>query len=475
MTAKIVELAIVCILLAGIALFRSLRTARAGNLTAAGALLCAVAVIAARYSFASPVLLLCFVLVGASAGWSLARRVSMVAIPGMIALQNGLGGLASFIVASVELIRAGHSIGWHPPGVAALLGIGVGAATFSGSLIAAGRLSRVLAQAPIRLPHHDRMLAATAGAALLLMISALYGPLPIMLPLSALALILTAGALGVLLSMRVGGADMPVLISFLNAGSGVAAALCGLSIGNWLLIAAGGTVGVSGMILTQVMCQAMNRRLSSVLTGSVSSGLAAIPDRMEEATVRASSSAKGDTQAASDDRFAQAAALLRSARRVIIVPGYGMALADAQDEASRLADELIGMGKEIMFAVHAVAGRMPGHMHVLLAEAEVDYTLIRDMNAANPEFAGADVALIVGACDVVNPAAVERTDTPISGMPILRAHEARHIIACNLDDKPGYSGVENPLYRDPRTILLLGDAKETLARLMTEMQCPSAA
>ncbi|HRR87442.1 MAG TPA: NAD(P)(+) transhydrogenase (Re/Si-specific) subunit beta, partial [Phycisphaerae bacterium] len=169
------------------------------------------------------------------------------------------------------------------------------------------------------------------------------------------------------------------------------------------------------------------------------------------------------------DPFSRAIEAVRSAQSVIIVPGYGMALADAQETTVRLAERLASMGKSVLFAIHPVAGRMPGHMHVLLAEAEVDYGMIRELKDVNPQFAQTDLALIVGACDVVNPAAIESQGTPISGMPILLAHEAGTVIVCNLDDRPGYSGVENPLYRQPRTILLLGDAKETLARLFRDL------
>lgn len=468
MSGKPVDLGIVVVLLAGIVLFRSIRTARSGNLTSALALLCAVVVIIRRYPVSPVSLLLCFAVAGTVTGGFLARRVSMVRIPAMVALQNGMGGMASFLVSYVEMARSASTPGSRPGDIAALLSIVVGATAFSGSLVAAGRLSQYLSQKPRVIRDHNRIMAILAAMALLLVLGAAQTSSAAMARALALALIGISAALGLALSMRVGGADMPVMISFLNAGSGLAAALCGLSIGNWLLVAGGAMVGVSGMILTGIMCQAMNRRLAAVLVGVSAPGAAPPTSPWETEPSPTEQGAAGETPPsdAISDPFDRALTVVLEARRIIVVPGYGMALAEAQDEVSHLADTLKGMGKEVTFAIHPVAGRMPGHMHVLLAEAEVDYGLIRDLPDVNPEFAQADAALIVGACDVVNPAAVEQISTPISGMPILLAHEAKNVIVCNLDDQPGYSGVDNPLYRDPRTIMLTGDAKATLARLL---------
>lgn len=471
MSGKLIDIAIVAVLLAGIVGFRWLRTARMGNLVAALALLGAVVVILIRQPVSPIALLVAFAIIGAMPGWWLARQISMVEIPAMVALQNGMGGMASFLVSFIEVGRQAGSTGTSSGQAAASLGIVVGAATFSGSLVAAGRLSRRLGQRPIVLTHHNPILLAVTVAALVLMTLAAQVSQAAIASMLALALIAVALSLGVIFSIRVGGADMPVLISFLNAGSGVAAALCGLSIGNWLLIAAGAMVGVSGLILTQIMCVAMNRSLGGVLVGSsnltaTASPNAAIDSAGAEPAVQPVECEMSPVVA---DPFAQAMGLCQSANRVIIVPGYGMALAEAQEEVSHLADKLVSQGKQVLFAIHPVAGRMPGHMHVLLAEAEVDYGMIRDLQAVNSEFAQTDLVLVVGACDVVNPAAVERPDTPISGMPILRADEARHVIVCNIDDRPGYSGVENPLYRNPKTTLLLGDAKDTVGRLLAAL------
>lgn len=288
---------------------------------------------------------------------------------------------------------------------------------------------------------------------------------------------------------------MPVLISFLNATAGLAAALCGVVIGNRLLIACGATVAASGSILTHVMCKAMNRNLATVLTGimpstTVSPALpvGAMPGESSRSSASDDNDAPPSLPAAAKseagreaelrvdhaDPVAAIVEIMKQAQRVIIIPGYGMALADAQSEVVQLGETLVRMGKEVRYAIHPVAGRMPGHMHVLLAEAEVDYGMIRELNDINPDFAQTDLVLVVGACDVVNPAAIQATNTPISGMPILRAYEARRVAVCNLDEKPGYSGVPNTLYQNPKAIMLLGDAKDSVGRLLQNL-APSVA
>jgi len=294
-----------------------------------------------------------------------------------------------------------------------------------------------------------------------------------------LVLLFLAILLGVLFSIRIGGADMPVLISFLNATAGVAAAFCGAVIQERLLIACGATVAASGSILTHVMCKAMNRSLVNVFAGTRTSST----DRTKTSSVPrvadnapAVGAAAQREAAAADEVVPTATAAqppleaalekLRTAKNVVIIPGYGMALAQAQFKVVELARCLERRGVEVKFAIHPVAGRMPGHMNVLLAEAEVEYDKLAEMDAVNPEFKNVDVALIVGSCDVVNPAAIQQADTPISGMPILLAHEAKCAIVCNLDERPGYSGVENPLYQFPSTILLFGDAKITLSGMI---------
>jgi NAD(P) transhydrogenase subunit beta len=467
------DAAIIGVLLAGIAQFRTPRGARSGNLTAAAALLGALAVVLVRHPPAALPLVLAVFLAGSLAGTIVAVRVNMLQIPAMVAFQHGAGGVAAFLVSFVELTREASALA--PVGrVSGLLGTLIGAATFSGSMIASAKLANRMKSTPTVLPGHGAILAGAAAAALALGAAAWGATGPALSGL-LLALILCAIVLGVVFAIRVGGADMPVLISFLNATAGLAAAFCGIVIQNRLLIACGATVAASGSILTRVMCVAMNRSLLAILVGAgmkpaapvAGSGAAPPPAGPagapnEEGGAQAPAPATGDGR----DPFEQAVEAAKGARKVIIIPGYGMALAQAQFEVVQLQRRLEALGKEVKFAVHPVAGRMPGHIHVLLAEAEVDYDRLFEMKDVNAEFPATDLALVVGACDVVNPAAIAVAGTPISGMPILMAHEAKRVVVCNLDRRPGYSGVENPLYADPRTILLLGDAKATLARFL---------
>ncbi len=454
----IVDLVIVLVLIFGIALFRRRRSARAGNLMAAVALACALAVALSRDPLVEPFFAVAALLLGAAAAYPLAMRVRMIHIPSMVAFQNGAGGLAACLVSLVELWRGTGVLA--PAGAAGgILALALGAATFSGSMVAVGKLAGAFRQTPVRLPWHGVLLAAAFLATLLTgALAGLMAPAPAGLFLVVLGLAL---CVGLVLSVRVGGADMPVLISLLNAGTGLAAAFTGMVVGNSFLIACGAMVGASGTILTLAMCRAMNRSIPGVLTGGgVPSGPIPSGGTVEEETPAA------PPEQAPTEPFDAAVAALRGADTVIIVPGYGMALAQAQSEVVRLADRLESLGKEVCFAIHPVAGRMPGHMNVLLAEAEADYEKLLQMEAVNPRFKDADVALVVGACDVVNPAAIDVEGTPISGMPILMAREAGRVVVCNLDEKPGYSGVENPLYESPKALPLWGDAKETVARLL---------
>jgi NAD(P) transhydrogenase subunit beta len=467
MSPYLIDLGIILLLISGISQFRTPRRARIGNLLAAAALGAAMAVVLTRHSVESIGLIVVAAAVGAISGSAIAWRVGMIQIPAMVAFQHGMGGLAAVLISYVELTRQG-SVSLEPVAeVSSLLGIATGAATFSGSLVAAGKLSNWLRKTPVRLSHHNGVLLALATVTLLAAVLA--GTVEDAVHVSAISLVLCSIALGVVFSIRIGGADMPVLISFLNATAGLAAAFCGIFVGSRLLVACGATVAASGSIVTHVMCRAMNRGLLGVFTGiqPPPPNTPHVPEtrRQPEENAPNVESARGP-ETASLDPFTRALAALRSAQQIIIVPGYGMALADAQEEVVQLADKLAENGKTVRFAIHPVAGRMPGHMHVLLADAGVDYGLIVELKDINGNPPQADVALIVGACDVVNPAALHTTGSPISGMPILRADEARDVIVCNLDERPGYSGVENPLYHRPHTIMLLGDAKLTVARLM---------
>jgi NAD(P) transhydrogenase subunit beta len=468
MSPYLIDLGIILTLVAGISQFRTPRRARTGNVLAAAALGSAVAVVLARHPVAPLEWILVAAAVGAIAGSVIALRVSMIQIPAMVAFQHGMGGLAALLISYVELTRHEGSPLTLVAATSALLGLVTGAATFSGSLVAAGKLANRLRQTPIRMPNHNAVLI---GLLMLILLAVVWtAALAQAAPIWIIGLGLCSIALGIAFSIRICGADMPVLISFLNATAGLAASLCGIAVGSRLLVACGATVAASGAILTHVMCRAMNRGLAGVFAGiqplqSDPTG-AATPSPAEH---EPHASAQPDSGAGSLDPLARALNALRSAAQIIIIPGYGMALADAQDEVVRLGEVLVGWGKRVRFAIHPVAGRMPGHMHVLLAEADVDYGLIAELKDINADFSQTDVALIVGACDVVNPAALHTAGSPISGMPILRADEARHVIVCNLDARPGYSGVENHLYRCPHTIMLLGDAKVTLDRLIAAL------
>lgn len=460
----LIDLIVIMIFIAGIAQFRTPAGARRGNITTALAFAAALALLVYRNTIGQPWVVAGAFAVGGVAGWVVSARITMTRIPALIALQNGAGGGASLLVASVELARMGGA----PDPLAAVFGVAgalVGGVALSGSVVAAAKLENRMSSRPRTLPAHNLIIAM-----LLITVVAL-GTLSLSIEGAAhlVAIVILAAAtlvLGVAFSIRVGGADMPVMISLLNAFSGLAAAFVGVTIGNQMLVAAGAMVGSSGTILTLVMARAMNRSIGAILVGRqiveapAPAVGAAAPEGHDEAPAAPDTPTVGALPP-----LERARAALAEATSVIIIPGYGMAIAQAQGEVASLAAKLEAAGKLVRFAVHPVAGRMPGHMHVLLAEADVEYDKLYEMDAINADFATTDVAIIVGACDVVNPAAISVADTPISGMPILNAHEAGTVIVCNLDEKPGYSGVPNPLYDDPKAILLFGDAKETVASL----------
>lgn len=456
-TALAIDLGIVLILFAGIWLFRSPRSARAGNLSAALAILCALAAVFYRHEILEPRIVLITLAAGSLIGSIVAMRVTMLQIPSMVAFQHGAGGVAAFLISTVELTRGAELAAVaHASG---LLGLVIGAATFSGSMIAGGKLSNRIKQTPVFLPFHNGVLVLLATAIILL--CALSWNAPEYGAAHVAGVVILSIVLGVVFSIRIGGADMPVLISFLNATAGLAAAFCGIIIQNRLLIVCGATVAASGSILTHVMCKAMNRNLANIFTGikqPQNRGAVAVSEAIAEPAPL--------DDAPPQDPWNTAIEALRSARFVIFVPGYGMALAQAQFKVVELSRMLESGGAEVKFAIHPIAGRMPGHMNVLLAEADLPYDRLVEMDAINPEFARADSVVVVGACDVVNPAANTAEGTPIYGMPILEAHKARRVMVCNMDTRPGYSGVNNTLYANPNTLLLLGNAAETIERLI---------
>ncbi len=466
----LVNLAVLAIILVGIGQFSQPNTARFGNFIIALALFCAMGFEVIDNPLRAPILVLAALAVGSLAGLATSSRVNMTQIPALVGFQNGAGGLASCLVSLVELTRESH--GLDNVGLAAAISaMIVGSVTFSGSMVASGKLAGFMRQRPFTLPGHRTIFLAVTVALVAVVLSPL-GLTDTVQTWLAIAVVVLSLLFGILFSVRIGGADMPVLISLLNAFSGLSAGICGIVVKSHVLTACGATVAASGLILTYAMCRAMNRSLWGIMwaVAPVNTPVGVPAGQQDSLSEGVPAGQVTEYKTPHVDPFPQAVEVLRTAERIIVIPGYGMALAHAQIATVQLANRLREMGKDVKFAIHPLAGRMPGHMHVLLAEAEIDPDILFDLNEVNSEFSAADVALIVGACDVVNPAAASVEGTPISGMPILAAHEARRAVVCNLDARPGYSGVENLLYRQATTILLLGDAQQTVSRLLEDIR-----
>jgi proton-translocating NAD(P)+ transhydrogenase subunit beta len=393
--------------------------------------------------------------IGALVGALGARRVPMTAMPQMVAIFNGAGGGAAALVAAAEFLRdAGDSGPLLPVTfmIATLLGAVIGSVSFTGSIIAFGKLQGIVSGRPVTYPG-DKIVTGLVLAGILVLgvvLTLVTNSVPLFLLFVALALVL-----GVAAVMPIGGADMPVVVSLLNAYTGIAVAATGFVLNNYALLVAGTLVGASGTILTQLMCRAMNRSIFNVLFGAFGTaggGAAAGP--------------AGD-QNVREINAEDAAILMAYGKKVIIVPGYGMAVAQAQQAVRELMDLLIAKGVDVEFAIHPVAGRMPGHMNVLLAEANVPYDRLKEMDEINDDFQNASVALVIGANDVTNPAARTDTSSPIYGMPILNVDQAEHVIVLKRSMASGFAGIDNPLYADPRTTMLFGDAKRSVEALVT--------
>ena len=471
--------AAVLMVLTGLILQSKVKSALFGNLLALGATVLAIVLVSVCYFKTGKMLPIYIALgLGAVVGIIWAIRAKMIEMPQTVALLNGLGGAASAFVAMAALIqatKAPETAGLTFENVTSGLAIVIGAVTLTGSLIAAGKLARILKPAPKRLPGHT---ALTLVMAVLMAASLVLGLL--VHPAFYIVLGVLALLFGVLFVMRVGGADMPITISLLNSLSGVAGGIAGMAVGDPLLVCVGGIVGASGLLLTQNMCKAMNRKLSAILTGATTvsepkkkAPADAVPEskpaeaKPEEQDSAVENQAAGKEAAPAVCTFSEkkAAQLLREAKKVILVTGYGMALSQAQADVADLARALKARGADIKFAIHPVAGRMPGHMSVLLCEADVDYEDLYMLEDINPEFASCDIAISVGANDVTNPAANTAEGTPIYGMPVLNLGDAPKRIMCCYDTKPGYAGVPNPLFTDPDTLFLEGDAKVSVKKL----------
>ncbi len=443
----------------GLRWLSSPRTARKGNLVAALGMLIAIVATLVDGRVVGYMWIAIAAFVGGSIGALVARRVQMTAMPQLVALLNGLGGGAAALIAISEYHVAGAA-GEERLGaviaVSVMFSTIVGSISFAGSLVAFGKLQELLPGRPITWP--AQKLINGLGAVVVLGLAA-YASFNIYDPLLWLAAVL-ALLLGVSAVLPIGGADMPVVIAFLNACTGLAAAATGFALGNSLLIIAGVLVGASGTLLTQLMSKAMNRSVASVLFGAFGGGGGS----------GSGVSASGEALPVFEISASDLAAQLVYARRVMIVPGYGLAVAQAQHPVRELADLLIERGVTVAFAIHPVAGRMPGHMNVLLAEADLPYDQLLEMEEANPDFPQTDIVLVIGANDVVNPAARDDENSPLYGMPILEVDNAENVIVFKRSMASGFAGVENMLFHDPKTRMLFGDARKSLTQLVQDVQ-----
>lgn len=443
-TAVLYLVSAVCFILALKGL-SSPRTARRGNAVGAAGALLAVVTVFLSVRLENVPLILAAIAVGSAVAVPVARRVHMTQMPQLVALFNGVGGGAAALVAVLEL---GHSADpWVR--LAVVFTMLVGAVSFAGSAVTVGKLQELISTRPLLFPGMPVVMAlalagaVTSGVLVVLTGSAGWAVVVLVLGLAA----------GLLLVLPVGGADVPIVISLLNAFTGLAVAASGIVLGNVLLLVAGTLVGASGTILTKVMAAAMGRGVAGIMFGAFRGGSTAGSTIQSDRPVRSSSP---------EDVAVQ----LGYAQRVVIVPGYGLAVAQGQHTVAELASALEARGIEVVFAIHPVAGRMPGHMNVLLAEANVPYEALRELEEVNPEFPNTDIALVVGANDVVNPAAKSTPGAPIYGMPILEVALAGQVVFLKRSMRPGFAGIENELLHDPKTTMLFGDAKDSLTRVL---------
>jgi len=444
--------------LIGIALMSKVKTAVLGNTLSSVATALAIIVTLIYFDIlperGSTYIILSCLIIGGVMGAFLAQKVRMIQMPQLVATLNGFGGAASALVGGAAMYTTNTTFGL----ITAVVALIVGTITLTGSLIAAGKLSNTIEGKPVILRGHLALMTSTIT--LLVMIILSIPILDVSMHIITIVSILLSAFLGIGIAIRVGGADMPITISLLNSLSGIAAAIAGLAISDLLLVSVGGIVGASGLLLTQIMCKSMNSSLLNILLGKTS---VAKKISIENTLINYKEN--------SVEEELTAAEALEKAKKVIIVPGYGMAIAQAQHLVKQLSDTLEKNGAEVKYAIHPVAGRMPGHMNVLLCEADVEYEQLYEMDDINEEFKDCDVCIVVGANDVLNPAAREAEGTPIYGMPILNVDESKHIIFCNMSLNPGYAGVDNPLYNRSEGIsLLLGDASETLEILISELR-----
>jgi NAD(P) transhydrogenase subunit beta len=457
-------------LIAGILFIQGLRdmthprTATRGNLISSVGMFLAVGITVVWFEILSPILLAAALIIGGAIGAWLAVSVETTEMPQLVGLFNGFGGGASAVVAGAELVDILATDGSVSMGVAASAAIAgiIGSVTFWGSLVAAGKLHGLVGDSPVstNVGHALKILFLLAAivSGIYLIVQPEFAGLPTEVDWVPAYWVLVAAAsiLGIFLVVPIGGADMPVVIALLNSYSGLAAATTGFVLDNTVLIVAGTLVGASGLILTVIMCQSMNRSLTNVLFGGLGEGSES--EDMEDIY-------EGQITETSPEEVSM---LLETARRVVIVPGYGMAVAQAQHAVAELAELLDEHGVDVEFGIHPVAGRMPGHMNALLAEADVSYEKMRELEEVNPMFSETDLVIVTGANDVVNPKANTDDSSPIAGMPVLNVSEAGSVVVNKRSLSPGFSGIPNPLFADDDTSMLFGDAKQSMQDLLNE-------
>jgi NAD(P) transhydrogenase subunit beta len=440
----------------GLKMMGNPKTARKGNLIGAAGMTVAIIGTIVLHDGEVPFIIYALIglsiLIGTISGWVTAQKVAMTKMPELVSLFNGMGGACAALISLIEYPHLSQEIATLIPVLAGLI---IGSVSFSGSMIAFLKLNGTMNKA-IRIPSYNivntLLMIVTLGLAVMMVINpALNTPL-YMYSLLALSLLY-----GILFVVPIGGADMPVVISLLNSFTGLAAAFGGFLYGNKAMLTGGILVGSAGTLLTVIMCKAMNRSLSSVIFGAFGGSSAIGGTSAEGGTVK-------------DIQVADLAVLMNYSKKVIIVPGYGLAVAQAQHIIHEIELILESRGVEVKYAIHPVAGRMPGHMNVLLAESSVDYGKLSEMEEINPEFASTDVVLVVGANDVVNPAAKTDPSSPIYGMPILEVENATHIIVNKRSMNAGYAGIDNQLFYNSKTSMLFGDAKSVLTSLANELK-----
>ncbi|MBM24708.1 MAG: NAD synthetase [Chloroflexi bacterium] len=458
---NLIYLASAILFIVGLKNLSSPSTAVRGNLLAATGMLIAIIVTLLNQKIITYEIIIIGIILGALIGTITAVKVPMTAMPQFVASLNGFGGGASTLVASsalISIINQNQDPTYYFS-ISTIFSVIIGSVTFFGSILAFGKLQGLISEKPILFFGRHVIII------LLIIITITLGILVILNPSNLIflcILIASAGILGLLLVIPIGGADMPVVISLLNSYSGLAAAATGFVLENNLLIISGSLVGAAGLILTNLMCKAMNRSLKNVLFG----GLGAVATTQDDS---AEDVYEGKVKSSSSEEIAL---LLDSANRVIIVPGYGMAVAQAQHAIRELSNILESKNINVDYAIHPVAGRMPGHMNVLLADADIPYEKLKEMDEINPQFKETDVVIIIGANDVVNPVANESNDpsNPIAGMPILEVTEAQVIVVIKRSLSPGFAGIPNPLFAADNTLMLFADAKQAALDLTTSMK-----